>query len=192
MKLSQPHFHYPRIAGICFTLGWLMVAAGCAIPFGSAQQNFQLLPPDSLSQSATVLLKMDSEEDSIRRHWEAVLNMDAAQTVLILLDPLGQRLATLGFDGEQLTIEHSRPIDISLKKLLGELQMVLWPLSALNADKWNQGWHFEEQNTIRRVYYQQQYMAEIHRQPSSQWSGKFDYSSKTSDYRLHIQSSPLD
>lgn len=193
MKLAKRQSYSHRTSRLWFTLAWLMLVAGCAMPFSAAQQDFHLLPPGIIKQPATVLLKLDSNQGKTNLQWEAVLNVDAAQISLIILGPLGQRLATLNSDGEHLTVEHDRPIDISLKKLLVELQMIFWPLTTLNADKWNKDWRFEEQKNIRQVYYQQQRIAEIHRHPSSsQWSGKFDYISKISDYRLSIRSSQLD
>lgn len=176
-------------------LGWFMLlAAGCATPFGATQPNFQLLPPGSLEQSVTVLLKIDHRQNDTRHRWEAVLNVDAEQIDLLILGPLGQRRATLSFNGQRLTVDHNSliPIDIPLEKLLGELQMIFWPLAVLNADKWNQDWYFDEQKHILHVYYQQQQVAEIHRRASSPWSGDFDYISRVSDYRLRIRSSQLD
>jgi len=190
----QPRPRSSRIPGLWATLGWFMLLAGCATPFGAVQRDFQPLPPSALEQSTTVLLKLDSNQGNVRHHWEAVLNVDTDRINLVILGPLGQRLATLHFDDQRLTVERSGPIPFgtSLEKLLGELQMIFWPLAVLNTDKWNQDWYFEEQKHIRYVYYQQQLVAEIHRRSSSPWSGNFNYISRVSDYHLNIRSSQLD
>lgn len=192
--MLPPRPCYSRVPLLCAILGGLMLLAGCAAPFGAVQRDFQPLPPDTLEQSTTVLLKLDSHQGDIRHHWEAVLNVDADRIDLIILGPLGQRLATLRFNDQQLMVERGGPLpfDSSIEKLLGELQMIFWPLAVLNADEWNQDWHFSEQKNIRYVYYQQQRVAEIHRRSTSAWSGDFDYISRISDYRLNIRSSELD
>lgn len=171
-----------------------MLLTGCATPFDTAQRNFQLLPPDTLERSATILLRLDSNQGDASHHWEAVLNVDAEQIYLVILGPLGQRLATLSFDGQLLTADRGDPIPInmSLKKLLGELQMIFWPLAVLNTGEGNRDWYFEEETNIRHVYYQQQLVAEIHRHSSSRWSGEFDYISRISNYHLSVRSSQLD
>lgn len=127
-------------------------------------------------------------------HWEAVLNTDVDKIYLVILGPLGQRLATLNFDNQQMTVVRNSPIpfDISLEKLLKELQMTFWPLTTLNAGKSNQDWNFEENKHVRFVYYKHQLVAEIHRHSSSTWNGEFNYISKISDYQLSIQSSLMD
>ncbi len=191
--MFQPRPRSNRISGLWATLGSLILLAGCATPFGAAQQDFQLLPPASLEHPTTVLLKLDHRQGDAHHHWEAVLNVDKDRIDLVILGPLGQRLATLRFDDRQLTVERNGPIlfDASLEKLLGELQMVFWPLAILNTGEWNQDWSFEEQKHIRHVYYQQRLVAEIHRRSSSSWSGDFDYISRVSDYHLNIRSSQL-
>ncbi len=172
-----------------------MLLTGCVTPFDAAQQrNFQLLPPDALERSATFLLKLDINQGDVSHHWEAVLNVDAERIYLLILGPLGQRLATLSFNGQQLTVDRGGPISIkmSLEKLLWELQIIFWPLAALNTGEGNRDWYFEEQMHIRHVHYQQQLVAEIYRHSSSPWSGNFDYISRMSDYRLSVRSSLLD
>lgn len=192
--MTQQRLYSLCIPELLAMLGGLLLITACATPFGIAQQKFRLLPPNTLKQPTTVLLSINSHHGNNSHHWEAVLNVDANQIDLVILGPLGQRLATLGFDGQHLTVYRSNPIsiDISLEKLLGELQMIFWPLAVLNTDKWNRGWHFEEQKHIRHVYYQQQRVAEIHRYSSSPCNGNFDYISKISDFRMNIRSSQLD
>jgi len=185
--------HYTCFAGFWLTLSWLLLLlVGCATPVDVAEQNFQLLAPDSIKQSATILLKIESNQAGLKHHWEAVLNVDATRIDLVILSTLGRRLATLGFDGHKLTVKHNSSIEISLKKLLGQLQMIYWPLGTLNTDKKNQSWYFKQQKQIRYVYYQHQPVAEIHRRPSSLWNGDFDYISKISENHLSIRSSQLD
>ncbi|MFV2004118.1 MAG: DUF3261 domain-containing protein [Gammaproteobacteria bacterium] len=186
MKLVQRH------TGFWLTLGWLLLLVSCATPVDVGEQNFRLLAPSSIKQSVTVLLKIETNQAGLKHHWEAVLNIDATHIDLVILSTLGRRLATLGFDGQKLTVKHSSSIEISLKKLLGQLQMIYWPLVTLNTDKKNQSWYFKQQNQMRYVYYQQQLVAEIQRRQMSLWSGDFDYTSRISDYRLTIRSSQLD
>ncbi len=192
--MAQPQLRYSRIPELWATLGWFMLLTGCTTPIDTAQRNFQLLPPDVLERSATILLKLGSNQGDASHHWEEVLNVDAERIYLVILGPLGQRLANLSFDGQQLTVDRGGPIPINmpLEKLLGELQMIFWPLAVLNTGEGNRDWYFEEQTHIRYVYYQNQLMAEIRRHSSSPWSGNFDYISRISDYRLSVRSSQLD
>jgi len=191
--LTQSHTHASRIPKLWVTLGWLMLLTGCATPFSAAQRDFHPLPPDTLKQSVTVLLNIGSQQGEVSQHWEAVLNVDLKQIYLVILGPLGQRLATLSFDGERLAVDRGGPIpfDTSLEKLLGELQMIFWPLAELNTAEWNRDWFFEEKKQVRFVYHKQQLVAEINRRSASPWSGDFNYDSKISDYRLNIRSSQL-
>ncbi|MCF6259900.1 MAG: DUF3261 domain-containing protein [Gammaproteobacteria bacterium] len=192
MVRRQPAYS-SRTPRFWVTLGWLVLLTGCTTLSGAARQDFQLLPPDTIKQSVTVLLKLDSSQGEVSYHREAVLNVDAERIYLVILGPLGQRLATLDFDGQRLTVDRSSPIpfDASLEKLLGELQMIFWPLTALNAGEWNQDWFFDEKKNIRLVYHKQKLVAEIHRHSPSPWNGSFHYNSKISDYHLSIHSSQL-
>lgn len=180
-------------------LGWSILLTGCVTPFGATQPDsplppFQLLPPSTLERPVTVLQKLDSRRGDNNYHWETVLNVDADRIYLVILGPLGQRLATLSFNGQHLAVDRNGPIRVGtpLKNILGELQIIFWPLAMLNTSKWNRDWYFEEQKHIRYVYYQQRLVAEIHRRSSSPWTGDFDYISKVSDYRLTIRSRRLD
>lgn len=169
------------------------------MPFGAAQRDsplppFQLLPPATLERSITAYQKIYNFRNGRGQHLEAVLTVDADRIYLVILGPLGQRLATLSFDGQRLTIDRGGPIpvDTPLENILGELQIIFWPLAVLNTGERNRDWYFKEQKHIRYVYYRQRLVAEIHRRSSSPWTGDFDYISRVSDYRLTIRSRRLD
>ena len=174
-----------------------MLLMGCGTRFGAPHRYisppFQLLPPGTFKQPITVFQKISIRQGGNSQNLEAVLNIDAGRIYLIILSPLGQRLATLTSNDGQIVIEHSAPFlaTIPLENILGELQMIFWPTVALNASKRNKGWHFEEQKHTRYVYYRQRLIAEIHRHSTSPWDGYFDYISKVSDYRLIIRSKQL-
>ena len=194
MKLDQSLSCFNCNPKLWIALSCFILLTGCATLFGTAERHFQLLAPNTLEQSSTVLLKLTSQMNGDSHHWEAVLNTDVDKIYLVILGPLGQRLATLNFDNQQMTVVRNSPIpfDISLEKLLKELQMTFWPLTTLNAGKSNQDWNFEENKHVRFVYYKHQLVAEIHRHSSSTWNGEFNYISKISDYQLSIQSSLMD
>jgi len=172
------------------TLAYLVLLTGCATLHGRAQHDFELLPPDSLIP-VTLLLEIDSFDTGINRHWEAVLNVDNEYIYLAILGPLGQRLATLRTNSHGVTVETGGdliPIDVPSEELLVELQMIFWPLSALNVSEGNRNWHFEEQQQIRHVYFEQQLVGDIHQNTQSPMNGAFIYVSKIFDHSLHVRS----
>ena len=123
----------------------------------------------------------------------------------IMLNNLGQRLATATVTGSVLNIEHeqSHPADALIPELLEAVQFSYWPVRDLqNIDRLN--WKFQERAGHRDIYFSGILRATVDYQINNQgqpdfdnstnkniWQGELTYDNKKSNFRLAIQSQLL-
>jgi hypothetical protein len=125
---------------------------------------------------------------------QCVLDIDAAHVTVIGLNPTGQRLFGLTYDGKASQIEQSPLIaaQIPPERFLADLQLVYWPLSAWQAATAGSDWSVTEPLPgTRRVKYQQKLVAEIHYAGTDPWRGRFWLSNFQFGYSLVVDAEPL-
>lgn len=98
--------------------------AGAALP---------LLSPASLGQERQVQQQLRGEFGERTFSLRCVVSVDARQLQVIGVTAMGLRAFTLRYDGERLDEQRSPQVPDALQaaSLLNDLQLVLWPLPAL-------------------------------------------------------------
>ena len=182
------------------TVPWLfatLLMAGCASTRHTVTHDgssWPLLAPTMLGESrqVTQLLRGDYGEQTF--NLRCVLTIQPDQLTVIGLTALGLRAFTLNYDGEHLSEERAPQVPSALQadRLLNDLQLVYWPLPALQ-----QAWQAaggevtEPYPGTRRLQRGGTLLAEVH-YAADPWNGRvwlrhFDY-----PYSLFIETSPLD
>jgi len=118
---------------------------------------------------------------------------DGVMTV-VGLSAMGIRLFTLRYDGVQTTIENTLPIPPQLtpERLLGDLQLVYWPLSVLDKSLQVAGWQVSEPTPgTRRLRRDNRLIAEVHFAGVDAWQGRSWLVNLEHGYTLSIESKGL-
>lgn len=108
---------------------------------------------------------------------------------------LGQRLFTLSYDGTRLTAESSPlvPGAFAPERLLADLELALWPLSALQAAYADTKWEVNEPYPgARRLRRDGKLVAEVHFGGNDPWSTRYWISNLEFGYTLSIEPLPPD
>jgi hypothetical protein len=118
---------------------------------------------------------------------------DGAMTV-VGLTALGVRAFTLHYDGNKVAVEANLPIPPQLtpERLLADIQLVYWPLGALEPALAAAGWELTEPYAnVRRLRRGDQLMAEIHYTNADRWQGRSWLVDLQHRYTLGIDSTLL-
>ncbi|HTP39201.1 MAG TPA: DUF3261 domain-containing protein [Steroidobacteraceae bacterium] len=202
----------PRaVAGARALAGWLLGAVACALAgcvttppraghvpaatanatndAGAAPATLPLLAPASLGQTRqfTQLLRGDYGDTSFSLR--CVVSIDDRQLSVIGLTALGQRAFTLKYDGAQLDEERAPqlPQAIGGVQLLNDLQLVYWPLPALQKAWQTAGGEVSEPYPgTRRLKRGGRLVAEVH-YAADAWSGRVWLRHFDTPYSLFIE-----
>lgn len=181
-----------------YGLGVLAVATlslqACSLLSTASMPLPQALSPASLGQTRSLRQIVHAAYADHEATMQCVLSVDADQLRLIALGALGQRLFTLSHDGERSTIETFPPVpaDLPPERLLGDIQLALWPLPVLQASLAGSGWQLSEPAPgTRRLRYEGRLIAEVHYADSDPWNGRLWLSNFQLGYTLTVDSAPL-
>lgn len=131
----------------------LALLTGCAAP--RVEVPLLQLPPAALGRELNQQQQITvAVEGRAPQRLEVLLEADA-QTVRLALMSLGHTAARLEWDGRALRQESATwwPAAIPSERVLSELQLVLWPVAALQAAL-PAGWTLEEGAQQRRLRWQ--------------------------------------
>ncbi len=172
----------------------MLLFAACTSPTGrqQAMPAFTLLAPDSIGANASVFLQVELASADEQQLLQLALDIRGRTLQLVVMDTLGRRLATLAYENNsyQLRREPGAAKNIPYRQLLGVLQMIFWPLDALNRANAGHGWEFRQQEQ-RRAWYNGQPYARIDARETAPWTGRYDYYNQLDDSRISLQSVPL-
>lgn len=121
-----------RAITLLATLLASVLATGCATP----QPWLAPLPPDSLSQTTQARQQVTAHRNGQSRSLQVAIKATPQRLTLIGLSALGQRLFTLVWDGQQVTLTGDaldRLGGLDPYWILADLQMAYWPLAPLRA-----------------------------------------------------------
>lgn len=173
-----------------YLLFTLLALGGCST-FSS--KDFTLLTTTSDQQVRVAQQHWQVQHGSKAYAVEVIVERSATQWRWIMLNPLGQRLATVESTGHQIKIErhHSHPANQWLPELLQAWQFSYWPLADLQAA--NPHWLFVDQEGRREAHFSGILRATIEHQPTPAqadlWQGSLRY--HTPEFHLLIQSQSL-
>lgn len=112
------------------------------------------------------------------------------ETRVIGVSTLGQRLFSLRHDGERILSETSTlvPAAFSPERLLGDLELALWPLPALQAAYAGSAWSVSEPTpATRRLLRDGKLVAEVHYTGADPWSSRYWISNFEFGYTLAVE-----
>jgi hypothetical protein len=174
-------------AVLCIAL--LATSACSTLQRGPASPEFTLLAPHTLGAELSVYQQVHWQHQDDSHNLEIALDIRQQSLQMVVMTTLGRRLATLSYEAGhyQLKREPGAPGNIPYQQLLADIQMVFWPLAALNAAASNSGWHFEQQQQ-RSAWYDGHLIAQINTGDSWSWQGTYEYQNLVAGYQLQLQS----
>ncbi len=107
----------------------------------------------------------------------------------IMLNNLGQRLATARVIGTELNIQYqqSHPANALVAELLEAVEFSYWPIRDLqNSAK--SGWTFTESKMRRDIYFSGILRASVNYESENLWQGRLSYENKKRNFQLLIES----
>jgi hypothetical protein len=141
-----------RLIAIVLALASL---AGCSAPPTRDRRADELPPlrlaPAALGRELALQQRLEFRFDGRRDSIEAMLEVDARE-VRLLLHAAGQSALRLTFDGTNLVQSRAEwlPAALTGERVLDDLQLVFWPLTALRAVL-PPGWRIEQTDGVRRL-----------------------------------------
>ncbi len=173
-----------------FLLMVLLALGACST---MSRSDFSLLATSSDAQLRIAQQQWQITRGTDSYAVEVIVERSATQWRWIMLNQLGQRLATVASDGGEISIERhtSHPANRLLLQLLDAWQFSYWPLADLQAA--NSRWVFVEQGGRREVSFSGILRATIEypqiTDPVNLWQGSLSYNAR--EFRLLIHSQPL-
>ena len=182
-----------RLRLLAVLLGVQLLGA-CALLPQLPPPPLPLLSPAALGESRTSTQALDLAYRDRDVNLQCVLQVTPQSMTLIALAPLGQRAFTLGYDGKTLSADLSPyvPKNLSPQRVLADLQLALWPLSAWQARLADsQGeWEVSEPRAgLRRLRHDGRLVEEVHYVDADPWSGQIWLVNLALGYSIDIQSS---
>lgn len=180
-----------RLSALALTLA----LAGCAvIPAHTASTAFPVLAPSTLgaAHSARQLLHAAFGEHDLA--FQCVIDARPDAFTVVGLDALGQRWFSLHHDGRALEarLGPQAPQQLDPRRVLADLQLALWPLSALQQALAGSAWQVSEPApATRRLRRDGRLVAEVHYAGTDPWQGLLWLSNFETGYTLSVESRPV-
>ena len=176
----------------CLISPAVIMLAACQRPLlrdGVLADGFPLQDSSRYTAPAACLQNVKLQSDNKVKYYQLVYDATSDVHQLLILSTIGQRLVTVTHSGMQVDIHKSLPIsmDVSPKELLRVMQLVYWPVSALNEGTRRTGWRVEQAATSRQIYRERKPVAKIEYREFYECQGVVDYRSDSGEI-LHIQS----
>lgn len=171
----------------------LALSACAHAPRGDAPPARPLAPPAAAGEHAVsqvVRAAVGSREMTL----SCVVSVKDGAMSVIGLNAVGVRLFTIDYDGKQMRVEKSfaAPDAITPDRLIADLQLVYWPLPALQGALQGAGFKVSEPAPgTRRLRDGDRLIAEVHFAQADAWAGRAWLVNFEFGYSLQIDSQPL-
>lgn len=178
-----------------FALAASMLLVACAtVPSVGSSTSRPLLPPASLGGDRAVGQVVRGAVGAREMTINCVVTVKDGAMTVVGLNAMGVRLFTVRYDGQQVQAEQMPgvPEQLTPDRLLADLQLVFWPLPALQSTLASADWRLSEPAPgTRRLRHGDRLVAEAHYAGPDPWSGRswlvnFEYG-----YSLQIDSKGL-
>jgi len=119
-----------------------------------------------------------------------VLELDKQRIAMAGLTNDGVGLFNLTYDGKTIVLDKSPllPDSVDPEFIITDLQLVYWPVIALQKSLHDSPWRLEVDTTHRRLYYQGNKTVEVnYLLPDAIWAKSVELINYRSNYRLHIK-----
>ena len=189
----------PRRLGSSELVLWplmLLALAGCAsLPVQSPEASRPLVAPALLGTEQAVTQIVRGAFGPRDMTMNCVVTVKDGTMTVVGLSAMGLRVFTIRYDGQQTTVDNSLPVPAQLtpERLIADLQLVHWPVSALAAPLEKAGWELSEPAPgTRRLRRDQRVVAEVHYTGSDPWQGRSWLVNLEHGYTLNIESKRMD
>jgi hypothetical protein len=185
----------PRLSAPALTFALTLALAGCALtPSPTASTAFPVLTPATLdaARSARQLVHAAFGEHDLA--FQCVVDARPDAFTVVGLDALGQRWFSLHHDGRTLDtrLGPQAPQQLDPARVLADLQLALWPLSALQQALAGSAWQVSEPApATRRLRRDGRLVAEVHYAGADPWQGQLWLSNFETGYTLSVESRPV-
>jgi hypothetical protein len=164
--------------------------AGCGLmpAAGAPPAPFAVLPPASYGGQVQAEQRLTLSREGGSNTLQAFVNVTPEKISVIGATALGQRVMTLGYDAAGLRAEGPG----ASEQVLRDVQLVGWPLAALQAAVAGSHWRIEEPRAgLRQVWRDETLATEIHYAGKSAWEGRCWLVNLDARYTLDIDSKVL-
>jgi hypothetical protein len=173
----------------------LLALSGCQ---SLQQQRFSLLPRSSSTLKVAAQQQWQFVRDNERYALQVIVERSADQWQYIVMNNLGQRIATVSSENGIIVIEkqQSHPAISIISELLEALQWSYWPIDDLQKNS-QQSWRFEQTAHHREVFFSGILFSTIEYantdgvDAADPWRSNLYYENKKSRFTLTIQSQLL-
>lgn len=170
---------------ICLTL--MILLAGCAV--STERSGFQLptQPWSGDSLAATHLVNVTRDDEQIQ--FQARLSLREDRVLVVLLDSLGRRGATIRWSADGVTMERADwlPVNLEAKTLLQDLVLVYWPAQIVR-DALPEDQYLLEMDRARNITSADGPIYRINRPTGDVWVGTSRLENLILGYQMTIQS----
>lgn len=169
-----------------------LALSGCASAPPAAARLGLRLDPSTLGESISVQQRLEVERGGSVNTLDVALEIDPARLELVGL-AMGQRVLSLSYDGKDLNSwRHVMlPSQVRAEDVLEDVQLTLWPAAALRATL-GAGWSIEDAGLRRTLSKDGAPVIVIDYSGPSRWQGKVVLRNLRYDYRLSIESAPVE
>ncbi|VAW89706.1 hypothetical protein MNBD_GAMMA17-874 [hydrothermal vent metagenome] len=156
--------------------------------------QFELLSPGQLKLDVGVIQKIEIRTEGENYLYEGVLEITDDQIKWLLLQPWGQRIATLTYGEGAFSVvrERSAPAKLSFRRLFGAMQMIFWHRELMASLPDEVGWSIVDTENMREIYYNQQLAGIAEYDQRKTWPDNVIYWDIPYNYRITINSVLLD
>jgi len=182
-----------RVAVIAF----VFACAGCAAPPVGTPANDSprpLLAPAALGSDRAVNQLVRGAFGAREMTLNCVVTVKDGTMSVVGLSAMGVRVFTIRYDGLTTSVDNSLPIPAQLtpERLLADLQLVYWPMAALESAWQPAGWEVSDSAPgTRRLRRDSRLVAEVHYTSADPWQGRSWLVNFEHGYTLNIESNPM-
>ena len=179
---------------LLFALALALASAACATRPVAPAPTWPLLGPSALGESQQVRQVLHAAYGATTVGLQCVVTVTPDGLEVVGVTALGQRAFTVEYDGEHVKAERApqMPATVDPARLVNDLELVYWPLAALESALSPLGWTVSEPFAgTRRLTRDGHLIAEVHYADAHPWSGRVWLSNFAAHYSLSIESAPL-
>ncbi len=175
----------------------LSLLVGCATPRQAAPAEDTVparalaapgaVPPRGASQ--IIRAAYGAREATLR----TAIEIDASTVRVVGVSATGQRLFTASYDGKSIVADKTPfvPQDIAPERVLADMQLALWPLTAVRDAHRAAGEDVTEPFAgVRRLRRDDRLIAEVHYSSADPWNGRLWFVNFEFGYTLTIDTTP--
>jgi hypothetical protein len=113
----------------------ILVLSACSAQRPGAPESLalKLLPPTEASSAVLIKQKITLQKDATQQQFLAVARFELQRLKLVVLQPTGQQLMSLDYDGEKLVQEDNVSFDLPGREILAIIQFATWPENSIKA-----------------------------------------------------------